>query len=241
MRLRLTIAYAGTAYAGWQRQPDARTVQGLLEATLTRIAAAPIRAVGASRTDAGVHALGQVAHADVPPRPGSWRERLNALLPQDVRVLEAFEAPDFHARYDATAKTYVYAIDCGPVASPMLAPWSWHVPTRLDQPAMCEAARGLLGEIDQRAFATRPDGRRPVRPIESVDVEAGRLLTVTIRGRSFLRFAVRGMVGALVHVGRGLAEPGEVASWARSGDRGAVPPPAPAHGLTLARVDYEPR
>lgn len=239
MRLRLTIAYAGTAYAGWQRQPASPTVQGELEAALSRLSDVAVEATGASRTDAGVHALGQVAHADVPERRVDWMRALNALLPADIRVLAADQAaPEFHARYDATGKTYVYCIDPRPVAMPMLAPWCWHVPAPLDVATMRAAARGLVGPIDQRAFASRPDERRALRPVDRIEIEAGRVLTVTVRGRSFLRFAVRGMVGALVQAGLGKLDGGELARLARCGDRAAAPPPAPAHGLSLARVDY---
>lgn len=241
MRLKLTLAYVGSRYAGWQRQPDEPTVQGVLEDAFAAIAGAPVGVVGAGRTDAGVHAAGQVAHADVEERlgPDEWLRALNAKLPVDVRVVTCeAAAADFHARYDTRGKTYRYAIDEHAVASPFLAPFAWHVGPGLDLDAMRSAAEGLDGDIDQRTFATQPrDGDRP-RPLDSVILARGRLLTLEFRGRSFLRYAVRGMVGTLLEVGRGRRAPGSVAALARSGDRASAGVTAPPHGLCLASVRY---
>lgn len=242
MRLKLTVAYVGTAYSGWQRQPTERTVQGVLEAAVAAIVGRPVGVTGAGRTDAGVHASGQVAHLDVDDRipPARWRSALNANLPADVRAIDCRAASeDFHARYGARRKTYRYAIDESPVASPFLAPFAWHVGTELDVEGMRAAAVGLLeGNLDQRAFASRPENADRPRPLESVTIERNRLLTLTVVGRSFLRYAVRGMVGTLVEVGRGRREPGTVAQLARSGARESAGATAPPHGLCLAVVDY---
>lgn len=248
MRLRFTLGYVGTAYAGWQVQPDQPTVQGELEAAVGAVGGRPAAVTGASRTDAGVHACGQVAHLD-PPRdlePGSWRDALNAHLPSDVRVLgcDAVGAA-FHARHDARRKTYRYRLCLGEVAPPWLSPWAWHV-GGLDLEAMAAAADALEGDVDQRTFATRPDDRRPMRPLERVEVSRealptiadGGVATVTVVGRSFLRQAVRGIVGTLVEVGRGRRKVTGLRELALSGDRDAAGPAAPAHGLWLERVDY---
>lgn len=243
MRLKITLAYVGTAYAGWQRQPHDPTVQRHLERALAAVDGAIVPTVGASRTDAGVHAAGQVAHADV--RRGldaeDWQRALNAHLPADVRVGRVEPATDdFHARYGASRKVYRYHVDESPVASPFLAPFAWHRPGSLDLEAMQCAARDLEGAIDQRTFATRPvDGERP-RPLELVRVERDRLLTITVAGRSFLRYAVRGLVGTLLEVGAGRRHPDTVHELARSGRRDDAGATAPAHGLCLVRVEYDP-
>lgn len=244
MRLKITIAYDGTDLQGWQRQPDAPTVQGLLEQVASRIADAPLRVHGASRTDAGVHAEGQVAHLDPPGdrAPSEWQRTLNALLPETVRVVAAEGvADDFHARHSATGKTYLYRVDTAAIASPFAVRWSWHVPEPLDLEAIEAAAGALRGDLDQRAFASRPEGDRTVRPLHELDVRTdGGELRLRFTGRSFLRYAVRGMVGALIEVGRGRLGPERVGLLARSGVRAEAPAPAPARGLCLLRVHYRP-
>lgn len=243
MRLKITLAYSGGAYAGWQRQLRKPTVQGRLERALAEVDGGEVTAMGASRTDAGVHASGQVAHADVRRRleAGDWLAALNANLPADVRVGRVEPVgDDFHARYGAIRKVYRYHVDESAVASPFLAPYAWHRPGSLDLEAMQAAATALEGGVDQRTFATRPDGVERPRPLEMVRVERGRLLAVTVVGRSFLRYAVRGLVGTLVDVGAGRRDPATVHDLARSGDRAAAGATAPAHGLCLVRVDHEP-
>lgn len=243
MRLKITLAYAGTAYAGWQRQPAQPTVQGWLEHALAAIEGDAVTAIGAGRTDAGVHAAAQVAHADARRDldADGWRAALNAHLPADIRVTDVeAAAADFHARYGAVRKLYRYHVDESPVASPFLAPYAWHRPGGLNLEAMQRAARDLEGDVDQRTFATRPqDGDRP-RPLDLVRVERGRLLSITVAGRSFLRYAVRGLVGTLVEVGVGRLQPEAIHELARSGRRDAAGPTAPPHGLCLVRVEYRP-
>lgn len=243
MRHKITLSYVGTAYAGWQRQPHDPTVQGVLEAALAGVAGQRVAVTGAGRTDSGVHASGQVAHFDSAAGllPAQWRAALNANLPADVRVLEVTPVSHkFHARYSVTGKLYRYCIDNRPLASPFLAPFAWHLDRRLDVDAMQAAARLLEGPVDQRAFATRPQPGRSQRPLERVQIDADRLLAITFQGRSFLRYAVRGMVGTLVQVGTGRRDPESLAQLAASGDRAAAGPTAPAHGLCLVRVDYGP-
>ena len=244
MRICLTVAYNGTAYAGWQVQPQESTVQGALEQVLLRTTSTEVRITGASRTDAGVHAAGQVCHFDPPessePREAEeWQRRFNALLPADIRVLSASAVSyDFHARYSAIRKTYRYQIDNQPVASPFLAPFAWHCPGLRNVAAMREATACLAGDLDQRIFATQPEGNRPIRPIGRCSVEVDRLVTVTVTGRSFLRHAVRGMVGALVEVGSGRRSLAEMQTLVRSDPTGPRAVKAPAHGLCLATVEY---
>jgi tRNA pseudouridine38-40 synthase len=244
MRVKITIAYDGTGLRGWQRQPDAETVQGILEELVGRVGNAPTRVHGASRTDAGVHAEGQVAHFDAPDHraPEEWQRALNALLPATIRIVGAEHAdPEFHARHAAAGKTYRYRLDTSPIASPFLARWCWHVPAELDLAAVEAGAEALRGPLlDQRAFATRPEPGREHRPLHDLTIERGPELEFRFTGRSFLRFAVRGMVGALVAAGRGQLTADQIADLARSGDRARAPAPAPPHGLCLVRVHYRP-
>lgn len=244
MRIKITLAYVGTAYAGWQKQSHVPTVQGAVEAAAAVIASQAVTVYGAGRTDAGVHARGQVAHFDSDKDwpPGEWRRAINALLPADIRIAEAVcVAPQFHARHDARGKTYVYQLDPSVIASPFRAPFAWHVGAGLDGSALRAGAAALIGPLDQRAFATQPEpGERIQRPLHSVDVEhtAG-CLRITIRGRSFLRYAVRGMVGTLVDVARDRRTVDSVRAAAESGDRRLAGATAPAHGLCLQQVHYE--
>jgi tRNA pseudouridine38-40 synthase len=244
MRIRITIAYVGTAYAGWQKQTNAPTVQGAVEAVAAVIANQPVAVYGSGRTDAGVHARGQVAHFDTAKDwpAGEWQRAVNALLPADIRIVEAARADSqFHARHDARGKTYVYQLGTDSVASPFLAPFAWHVGPDLDVAALRSGAAALLGPLDQRAFATQPEpGERTQRPLSDVLVEEGsESLRIVIRGRSFLRYAVRGMVGTLVEAARGRRSADSIRAAATSGDRKLAGATAPAHGLCLEQVHYE--
>jgi tRNA pseudouridine38-40 synthase len=244
MRICLNVAYNGTAYAGWQVQPRAQTIQGALERVVLHTTGTETRVTGAGRTDAGVHAMGQVCHFDAPEacaarEPCEWQRQFNALLPPDIRVLAASAVSyEFHARYGAVRKTYRYQIDNHPVASPFLAAFAWHRPRLQHVMRMTEATALLLGELDQRIFATHPDGDRPIRPIARCDIEEDRLITVTVTGRSFLRHAVRGMVGALVEVGSGQRSLQQMQTLLESDPSGPRAVKAPAHGLCLAKVEY---
>ena len=243
-RIKLLIAYNGTRYHGWQVQPQTATVQGALESCLSRITNTAVRLHGAGRTDAGVHALGQVAHFDTASRiPTSSLVRgLNGLLSDDIAVRRAIDvSPDFHARYDAAGKTYVYQIHNHAVPSALHAPFAWHVPQGLDVPAMQEAARLLLGRHDFSAFrgAARFDTRQPVRLLYRLSLrKRSTRLFFVISADGFLYRMARSIVGTLVAVGRGAMPAQAIADMLRTGHRQLAGPTAPAHGLFLAHVSY---
>lgn len=239
--MRLTVSYRGTRYAGWQVQPDAPTVQGELQAVVARLCEQEVKVPGASRTDAGVHALGQVCHFDatLSLTLDRWQHAFDRMLPEDIRVLSCERADDdFHARFSARQKTYRYHVDLSAVASPFLSPFSWHRPQAGHIDNMRAATARLLGEINQRVFAAQPKGDRDIRTIDRFDLDVGRLLTFTVQGRSFMRHAVRGMVGSLLEVGCGRRTADEIEAMAR--DAPGHPPmvKAPPQGLVLVRVDY---
>ena len=246
MRTALTIAYLGGGFAGWQVQPDARTVQGELQRALERLAGRPVRLTGAGRTDAGVHAAAQVAHADLPasiPLPG-LRAALNGMLPPDVRVLRARRvAPDFHASRSAVAKRYRYRLAAGAALEPWEALRTWLLPYRLDAAMMAAAAGFLAGTHDFAAFALSGHsgtGRRGcVRTVHRVELRRrGRRLAITVEGDGFLRGMVRGLAGTLLEVALGQRTPAGFAALLAGGERGTAGPTAPAHALSLERIDY---
>ena len=243
-RIKLLIAYDGARYHGWQLQPRAITVQGALEACLTRITNGPVRLHAASRTDAGVHALGQVAHFDTASgiAMASLVRGLNSLLPDDIVVRRAVEAPaDFHARYDAARKTYVYQLYNHAVPSLLRAPYAWHVPQRLDVPAMQAAAQFLTGRHDFSAFrgTSRNDARQPVRRLYRLALRhrSPRLVFV-LSADGFLYRMARNIVGTLVAVGRGTMPADVVGDMLRARRRQLAGATAPAHGLFLVHVSY---
>lgn len=246
-RFRLTLAFDGAPFEGWQSQPGGNTVQDKLESALSEIAGEPIRAHGSGRTDTGVHALGQVAHFDAPQGSRmdstAWQRAINTKLPRTVRVLAAEEVADeFHARFSATAKTYRYEIDTGDVLSPLRLGRAWHHPTSLDRGRFAEACALYLGEHDFAAFAAnRRDGKDPntVRKITHAGVtETDTGLSVTFTGNGFLYKMVRLLVGAAVRVAGGREE----LSWIQGmlDERGGAKCPfcAPGAGLYLVSVDY---
>lgn len=246
-RYKLTLEYAGTRYSGWQIQKNARTVQGELDRALgdaTR--SSHVETYGSGRTDAGVHALHQVAHADlaVTLPPETLVARVNDALPADINVLGAERvSPRFHARHGAIARSYLYQIARRRTA--FAKPFVWWVKEDLDLPAMQAAARGLAGFADYRAFTDDdPDEKSTRVLVEGLTVESdGALLLVRVVGSHFLWKMVRRMVGVLVEVGRGGTSPAAVAALTRPG----TPPDAllparltaPASGLFLERVFYE--
>jgi tRNA pseudouridine38-40 synthase len=243
MRTKITLAYVGTQYAGWQRQSTVPTVQAAVERALASVDPGAVPVHGASRTDAGVHARGQVAHFDSQRdlEPAAWKRAINAGLETAIRVVDATEEDaEFHARHSARGKTYSYLLDTRDVATPFQAPYAWHVGPGMDLDRLRAGAEALLGDMNQRAFATRPEpGARTDRPLVGVTVEVtGRMIEIVVQGRSFLRYAVRGMVGTIVEVGRGHRTPASVRAAARSGDRTAAGACAPAHGLCLRAVHY---
>jgi tRNA pseudouridine38-40 synthase len=242
--LKLTLAYDGTRFVGWQRQAAGESVQGVLEEALARFEGAPVTVHGAGRTDAGVHALGQVASVRVTSGHDveTFTRALNAQLPEDLRVLETVEAhPEFHARFSARAKTYRYQIRSGAAASPFDRAYVWHLPERLDPAAMRAAAQALVGRHDFAAFqsvgTTVPDS---VRTITASDLrQAGDLLVYEVTGDGFLRHMVRAIVGTLVEIGRGWRPPDNMAALLQGGTRAQAGATAPPHGLFLVRVDYD--
>jgi tRNA pseudouridine38-40 synthase len=242
--LKITLAYDGTRFVGWQRQAEGESIQGVLEEALARFEGAPVTVHGAGRTDAGVHALAQVASVQLTCGHDveTLARALNAQLPEDLRVLEVAEAPpDFHARFDARTKTYRYQIRNGGVASPFDRAYVWNLPERLDLEAMRTAARTLIGRHDFAAFqsigTSLPDS---VRTIQRSDIRTeGGLVLYEVTGDGFLRHMVRAIVGTLVEVGRGWRQPDNVAALVAGGTRAQAGATAPAHGLFLVRVDYD--
>jgi tRNA pseudouridine38-40 synthase len=242
-RLKLLLAYSGTRYSGWQVQPQARTVQGTVESCLARITNAPVRLYAAGRTDAGVHALGQVAHFDTAATivlPALLRG-LNSLLPKDIVVRHAAEVPaDFHARYSARQKTYAYMIQNQPLRSAFAASYTWHVPQPLDVVAMRTAAQALLGCHDFSAFrAASCAARSPVRCLRRLTVKRRQArLCVVLSADGFLHHMVRNIVGTLVEIGRGRRPAQAMAAILDSRQRQQAGPTAPPQGLFLVRVAY---
>ncbi len=259
--LKLTLAYDGTPFVGWQRQAQGTSIQGLLEDALARIDGGPVAVTGAGRTDAGVHAIGQVASCDVrtPHDTATICRALNAMLPPEVRVLSVENAnPRFHARHSATSKTYRYHIVNGSIASPFEWRYAWHVSGRLDLGRMRAAAERLVGEHDFGAFQSTGSSvstsrRRVDRSVvftgdspcaawwraeapEGSEMHVRIVYEVTASG--FLRHMVRAIVGTLVEVGAGRREPGSIEDALASGARDDAGPTAPACGLWLIRVDY---
>jgi len=239
--IRLTVGYDGTDFCGWQRQPGDRTVQGELEKALTKLARKRIPVVGAGRTDAGVHALGQVASFRAELRLGDHelRRALNALLPQDVRVSSVRKAPaGFDARKSARSKIYRYRIYNVPQVSPFLFRYVLHWPGRLDFERMAEASRLFKRRGDFTAFSSNRL-LQPVRRVMRSELKKkGREITYTIEADGFLRYMVRTIVGTLLEVGRGKIEPRAVEDLFARKKRSLASPTAPAKGLCLIKVVY---
>ena len=241
--LKLTLSYDGTRLVGWQRQAEGDSVQGLLEEALARFEGAPVTVHGAGRTDAGVHALGQVANVQLTCAHdiSTFMRALNAQLPEDIRVLAIEEVShDFHARFTARSKTYRYQIRHGMIADPFERAYVWHMPERLDVDAMIRAASALVGTHDFVAFqSVGSPTRDSVRTITQSTIEdtAGRL-TYEISGDGFLRHMVRAIVGTLVEIGRGCRTPDSMTSLLRGSARSDAGATAPPQGLFLVRVDY---
>jgi tRNA pseudouridine38-40 synthase len=244
-RYKMIIEYDGTPFSGWQVQANATlTVQGALERAAGAICGEPIRVHGAGRTDAGVHALGQVAHCDVPKVlvPGRFRDGMNAhLRPHPVGVLSADIVPDdFEARFSAVKRHYVYRITNRRANLAVNAGRVWRVPRPLDVAAMHEGAKRLLGRHDFTTFRdTECQAKSPIRTLDQLDVEQdGETITITTSARSFLHSQVRSMVGSLVWVGNGRWTPDDLAAALAAKDRSACGIVAPPDGLYLVKVDY---
>jgi tRNA pseudouridine38-40 synthase len=264
--IKLTIAYDGTDFRGWQIQPGQPTIQGLLTDVVQQLTQERSNLQGAGRTDAGVHAWGQVVsfktHSEL--APAEFQRGFNALLPASIRVREAEEVgPDFHARWMAQAKTYVYSIHRGAVVPPFRWRYVLHVPQELDSAAMAEAARHFEGEHDFTSFSASTGSEeedrdqtmiRSVFCSELIDGSSGggsgqsnsisdqrpcpEECVYRIRGSSFLRYMVRKIVGTLLLVGRGRLPAGEIPNLLDRRDRSCSGPTAPPHGLCLQSVEY---
>jgi tRNA pseudouridine38-40 synthase len=255
--LKLTVVYDGTSYVGWQRQASGTSIQGLLESMLADIEGGPVTVAGAGRTDAGVHALGQVASCALTTSldTETLRRALNARLPADVRVESVEDAPgDFHARFSARGKRYRYCFVNGPLVSPFAARYVWQLPGRLDIGAMEQAARSLTGTHDFAAFQSTGTGvvhavrtvteasvrdvtGAPPSPLPSNAAPGGRLIAFEVAADGFLRHMVRAMAGTLAEVGAGRRDP-DLGPLLAAGDRASAGPTAPAAGLWLVQVDY---
>ena len=240
-QFKLTIAYDGTRYGGWQLQPDAYTVQAAIERPLAKLAGRCVRVHGSGRTDAGVHARAQVASCRFVTKldPRVILLALNANLPEDIRVARVEEVDaKFHARFSARAKEYRYQIDCDKVADPFTRAYAWHHRRPLDLAAMRRAARLLVGRHDFTALSAKSE-RNPVRTVKSLTItRRGRMLTIAVRADGFLYKMVRSIVGALVKVGEGRLMVEQLRELMRAKKRAALIETAPAHGLFLWKVFY---
>src|SRR5216110_1304238 len=247
--LKLILAYDGSDFCGWQVQPDAESVQGTLASAIGRITAEKVLPQGSGRTDAGVHALAQVASftTESPIPAANLVKALNDMLPPSIRVLEANEAPDgFHARHSARAKTYRYRIYGGAICPPFLARYVWHYPYPLDEVAMCAAASLIEGEHDFTSFsAVDPErgleGDQPSnvrRVFSSTWRRDGDEFIYEVRGNGFLHHMVRNLVGTFLLVGKGTLEPEDVIKILRAKNRSVAGATAPGSGLCLVSVEY---
>lgn len=243
MNYRIIVAYDGTGYFGWQIQPGQPTIQGLLENALEKLEGVPVTTSAAGRTDAGVHAEGQVVSFRLTKvwDGAQLRKALNGNLPPDIRVLDASIANDeFHARFDAKGKTYRYRIFTAEVMSPFWVRYAWHYPYRLNLETLAEDARALVGTHDFTAFTVADcETNTRVRTVTEARIERdAELLTLYFSGEGFLRYQVRTMVGALVEANRGRLKAASIAELIERRDRTLVGAPAPAQGLTLLKVEY---
>ncbi len=250
LKFKLTIAYDGTAYQGWQVQKIGTGVQEKIEQALAKLYPSVKRIHSSSRTDTGVHALGMVAHVEIPRAEFKFADArlalaLNAFLPDDIRVLAAVRVPAaFHARFDAIGKQYRYYVWNHHAMNPLLYQRAWHFPVRLDPKLMRAAARLMVGRHDFKSFAgTREyEMKSNVRTLTRCDLRKhGHLYTFTIEGDGFLYKMCRGIVGTLVQVGQGKIPLSEVATILTSRDRRVAGMTAPACGLVLQEVYYPSR
>jgi tRNA pseudouridine38-40 synthase len=250
LKFKLTIAYDGTEYVGWQIQSNGVTVQQRIEEAVRKLWPGAERLHSSSRTDTGVHALGMVAHVEIPALEfkmpvARMTLALNAHLPDDIRVVAARRCrPEFHARFDARGKQYRYFIWNHPAMNPLLRRQAWHLPGKLDLGAMRAAARLFAGKHDFKSFAaTRNyEMESTTRTLARCDLRrSGPLLTFIIEGDGFLYKMCRGIVGTLAQVGQGKIATGDLGAILARKDRREAGMTAPAHGLVLWRVFYQPR
>jgi tRNA pseudouridine38-40 synthase len=249
-KYKLVIAYDGTAYEGWQVQKIGTGVQEIVEAALAKLFPSLPRLHSSSRTDTGVHALGMVAHFEVPKAearmtPHKLSLALNAHLPPDIRTVSAAKASEkFHARFDAGGKQYRYVVWNHPAMNPLLRHSAWHVPRKLAVKRMRAAAKFFVGKHDFQSFTSNPGYKRSttVRRLTRCDVKkSGAQFTVVIEGDGFLYKMCRGIVGTIVQAGLGKFPPEEIKTMLAKADRRVAGMTAPAHGLVLWKVFYEQR
>ncbi len=247
--LKITLAYDGSDFSGWQVQPDRVSVQGTLSDALERVTGARVLPQGSGRTDAGVHALGQVASCELDAGipTANLQRALNHVLPSAIRVLNVEEMPpEFHARKSARAKTYRYRIFRGEVCLPFLARYVYHYPYSLEESALPEAAATVVGDHDFTSFAAvDPERGREAEDTSNVRTmyssewsREGEELIYTVRGSGFLHHMVRNLVGTFLLVGKGTLDASAVRNILQARDRSAAGPTAPACGLYLVSVDY---
>ena len=243
--LKLILSYDGSEFAGWQVQPDAVTVQGTLASAIGRISGENVLPQGSGRTDAGVHALGQVAHFDLEKMfaGDTLRDALNYhLRPDPVAVLEGqVAASDFHARFSATARLYHYRIVTRRAPLALDRGRAWHIMRNLDADAMHEGARHLVGKHDFTTFrAAECQAQSPVKTLDSLSVRrAGEEIHIEAKARSFLHHQMRSFAGSLKLVGEGKWQPREIAVALKARERARCGPVAPPEGLYLVRIEYE--
>ena len=247
VKLKLTIAYDGTNYKGWQIQPSDNTVQQCVEEALRRLFPSVERIQGSSRTDTGVHAMGMVAHAVFDEHEFRMKTRkiplaLNAFLPEDIRVIDVKKVPfSFHARFDSQGKQYQYKIWNHRSSNPVMRGLTWHVPVKLNIQHMKQAAQYFLGRQDFRSLAANRDYtiENTTRTLYRCDVRAsGPLITVVIEGDGFLYKMCRSIVGTLCLVGHGKKSPDDIPKLLQQQAREHAGMSAPPHGLTLQKVYY---
>ncbi|HUA38324.1 MAG TPA: tRNA pseudouridine(38-40) synthase TruA [Candidatus Sulfopaludibacter sp.] len=248
LKFKLTIAYDGTAYEGWQTQKIGTGVQQKVEEALAKLFPSRPSVHSSSRTDTGVHALGMAAHFEVPRAEFKMTVRklalaINAWLPEDIRVLSAARAPEkFHARFDAGGKQYRYFAWNHPAMNPLFRQTAWHVPRSLDLKAMRKAAKLFVGRHDFQSLAANPGYKKEstVRRLTRCEIKkSGAWLIFIVEGDGFLYKMCRGIVGTLVQVGMGKFPPAEIRRMLAKKDRRVAGMTAPAHGLVLWKVFYK--
>jgi len=247
LKFKLTIAYDGTAYQGWQVQKTGMGVQQVIEEAMAKLFPSAKRLRSSSRTDTGVHARGMVADVEIPRAEFKMTVRklplaLNAYLPEDIRIVSAQRAPaDYHCRFEATGKQYRYLVWNHTAMNPLLRKQAWHVPLKLDLTAMRVAAKHLIGKHDFRSFAATHsyEIEDTVRTLTRCQIQrSGPLLTFIIEGDGFLYKMCRGIVGTLVQLGRGKFTEAGLKAMLAAKDRRVAGMSAPAHGLVLWKVFY---